>query len=72
MSSHIRHAHPLAKFKAVLKESLTETHQYNSDTIVVDTEYSQENLNEATSISNAGQKKERKKEKRHADHFSSA
>jgi len=64
MSSHVRHAHPLAKFKAVLKDSLTETPKYNSDTIVVDTEYSQEDLNEATSISNAGQEKKKENKKK--------
>ena len=75
MSSHVRHAHPLAKFKAVLKDSLTETPKYNSDTIVVDTEYSQEDLNEATSISNAGQEKKKenkKKEKKYSHHFFSS
>ena len=75
MSSHVRHAHPLAKFKAVLKDSLTETPKYNGDTIVVDTEYSQEDLNEATSISNAGQEKKKenkKKEKKYSHHFFSS
>jgi len=45
MSSHVRHKHPLAKFNSVLKESLKETHKQkddDDDTIVVDTEYSQE------------------------------
>jgi len=66
MSSHVRHKHPLAKFNSVLKESLKETYKQkddDDDIIVVDTEYSREDLNEATAISNAGQKRRGKKKR---------